>query len=285
MPSRPVAALAPLLLLTACAAPAAFPTTAASAPDGGFGHVHGVEVNPADGAVYVATHTGVYRVDDAGPQRIADRRQDTMGFTLVGPDTFLGSGHPDPREPGPPHLGLIRSDDAAASWQPVALAGEADFHALTASGDTVHGWNSATGELMSSDDGGTTWRRGAAVAAADVDLDPRDPARLLVTTGDGLQVSTDAGATLGPADEQPPQLLVLVDHLAGGPALAGVDVDGGVWTWPAEGPWARVGELGGSPAAFTAADAQRFVAATEQGVLESTDAGRSWRVLAGTDRT
>jgi hypothetical protein len=63
-------------------------------------HVHGLGINPADGALFVATHTGLFR---AGPgersaKRVVDRFQDTMGFTVTGPDRFLGSGHPDGRE-------------------------------------------------------------------------------------------------------------------------------------------------------------------------------------------
>ena len=60
-------------------------------------HVHGLGVNPADDAVIAATHTGAFRlpVDDGEPERIGDSFQDTMGFTVAGPDHFLGSGHPD----------------------------------------------------------------------------------------------------------------------------------------------------------------------------------------------
>jgi hypothetical protein len=54
-----------------------------------------------------------------------------MGFTIAGPDVFLG-GHPPLTEPGPPHLGLVRSTDWAQTWQPVSLRGQADYHALTA---------------------------------------------------------------------------------------------------------------------------------------------------------
>jgi hypothetical protein len=32
-----------------------------------------------------------------------------MGFTIVGPNRFLGSGHPDLRDDLPPLLGLIES--------------------------------------------------------------------------------------------------------------------------------------------------------------------------------
>lgn len=55
-----------------------------------------------------------------------------MGFTVTGPKTFLGSGHPDfDKDPQlPPRMGLIRSADAALTWQPVSLTGEVDFHAL-----------------------------------------------------------------------------------------------------------------------------------------------------------
>ncbi|MBW3550306.1 MAG: alanine:cation symporter family protein [Proteobacteria bacterium] len=37
-------------------------------------------------------------------ERIGDRRQDTMGFTVVGPRRYLGSGHPDLRDELPPLL-------------------------------------------------------------------------------------------------------------------------------------------------------------------------------------
>ena len=55
--------------------------------DPGMSHVHGLGTNPADGATYVATHSGVFRLDKGGsPIRVADRHQDTMGFTVAGPD-------------------------------------------------------------------------------------------------------------------------------------------------------------------------------------------------------
>src|SRR5687768_15629237 len=59
-------------------------------------HVHGLGINPKDGALFVATHTGLFRAGagESRASRVADRFQDTMGFTVVGPDRFLGSGHP-----------------------------------------------------------------------------------------------------------------------------------------------------------------------------------------------
>ena len=99
------------------------PTGEADVPvaDPGPVHVHGLGVNPADGALFIATHTGLFRAEPGERRavRVGDRFQDTMGFTVTGPDRFLGSGHPDGREDLPPFLGLIRSTDAGRTWQPV----------------------------------------------------------------------------------------------------------------------------------------------------------------------
>ena len=78
-------------------------------------HVHGLGVNPADGMLYVASHHGVFRVDGQGDaEQIAGRTQDFMGFTIVGPNHFLASGHPGPHDDDQPsNLGLIESTDAA----------------------------------------------------------------------------------------------------------------------------------------------------------------------------
>jgi hypothetical protein len=52
------------------------------APDPGPVHVHGLGVNPADGALFVATHTGLYRVAEGErkAERVGDRYQ-SLGRT------------------------------------------------------------------------------------------------------------------------------------------------------------------------------------------------------------
>ena len=130
-----------------------------AATDTGPQHVHGLGVNPADGSLYLATHTGLFRMRpgaDAGG-RVGDGVQDTMGFAVAGPDRFLGSGHPDPRDDLPPLLGLIESSDGGRSWEPVSLQGEADFHALRVVGPRVVGYDASDARLMVSDDSGRTW--------------------------------------------------------------------------------------------------------------------------------
>ena len=89
----------------------------ASAPV--IAHVHGLGISPTDGSLHVATHTGTYRINGEGPvERVGKTAQDTMGFTVVGPNHFLGSGHPDAagfRQGKPPRLGLIESTDAGVT--------------------------------------------------------------------------------------------------------------------------------------------------------------------------
>ncbi len=71
-------------------------------------HVHALGVDPGDGSLFIATHTGLFRLplDQESPERVSDLHQDTMGFTVAGPGHFLGSGHPDLRDDLPPLLGL-----------------------------------------------------------------------------------------------------------------------------------------------------------------------------------
>jgi hypothetical protein len=58
-------------------------------------HVHGLGINPKDGALFVATHTGLFRAAEGERKatRVADRFQDTMGFTVVG-TAFSAPGTP-----------------------------------------------------------------------------------------------------------------------------------------------------------------------------------------------
>jgi hypothetical protein len=136
--------------------------------DPGVVHVHGLGRNPADRSLMIATHTGLFRVAGRSgtPTRVAGRHQDTMGFTVMGPDHFLGSGHPGDLRKDPPFLGLIESRDAGATWRPLSLRGQADFHVLEASGRTVYGFgsdfDSRQALFLRSEDGGRRWTDGPA---------------------------------------------------------------------------------------------------------------------------
>jgi hypothetical protein len=250
--------------------------------DPGPVHVHGLGIDPADGALFIATHTGLFRVEpgERKAKRVGDRYQDTMGFTVAGPNRFLGSGHPDLREARekglPPLLGLIESTDAGETWKPVSLLGEADFHVLRRLGGTVYGYDSSNGRLLASADGGRTWEELATPGPIlDIAVDPGQPRRLVSSAGLGLFASSDGGETWRPL----------------------TDV-GGLLAWPVQGPlyvvtaegrvlrsadggsrFTRVGQIGAQPAALLAAAPRDLYVALHDGTIKrSTDGGATWTV-------
>jgi hypothetical protein len=140
-----------VVVAAACSQPQAAIT---GSPDPGVVHVHSLALGPGDGALYAATHTGLFKVgEDGRAERVGDRRHDLMGFTAVGPRDFIASGHPDltgselNKPDTPPLLGLVTSSDGV-EWQPVSLFGQADFHALVAAHDRIYGWDSTGGRFM-----------------------------------------------------------------------------------------------------------------------------------------
>lgn len=243
-------------------------------------HVHGLGVNPADGALFIATHSGLFRLPPDGPlDRVGESTQDTMGFTVVGPDRFLGSGHPGPGEDGPPNLGLISSEDAGQSWQAASLTGEVDFHLLRYSEGRLYGIDAGTGALMLSADDGQSWRTSAPPSGLiDIAVDPADSERLLASTSTGLQLSEDGGTRWRAfADEVGflawPEREAL--FLVGAGGQVEESRDGGK-------SWVRLGNLRSQPAAFAASDRDRLYAALVDGtVLQSTDAGQTWDAASG----
>jgi hypothetical protein len=243
-------------------------------PDPGLAHVHGLGVDPADGTLYAASHHGLFRVPASGaPVRVANRYQDTMGFTVVGARHFLGSGHPDGRESLPPRLGLIESTDAGETWSSLSLPGEADFHSLETKHGQVYGYESGSGQLMVSADR-VNWDRRARQPMADFAVSPAKPDEMLATTQSGLARSTDGGRSFKTIAGTPPLLLV---EWPSDKDVFGVDTQGGVHASTDGGAtWARRGQLEGKPQALTAAADGSLYAATDAGISFSPDGGRSF---------
>jgi hypothetical protein len=253
-----------------------------SPSDPGPVHVHGLGVNPTDGALFIATHTGLYRVSEGQrkAERVGERYQDTMGFTIVGPNRFLGSGHPDLNEAReknlPSLLGLIESTDSGESWQPISLLGEADFHVLRFAGKRVYGYDASNDRLLVSADHGRSWneleRPGPLV---DLAVDPSDERHLVATTEAGLFESRDGGTSWNRVGRAVGLLawptrdrLYLV--VGGGQVFVSRN-RGRVL--------AHRGEIGGQPAALLAQRANELYAALHDGrVKRSRDGGASWRV-------
>ena len=255
-------------------------STALSTDDPGISHVHGLGLNPADGSLDVATHFGTFRIGrDKKIRRLGASYQDTMGFTVAGPNQFLGSGHPDlqaVRKGQSPRLGLIESKDAGDTWQPVSLSGEVDFHALAAAHGRVYGWDATSRRFMVSMDR-QRWETRSTLPLVAFAVDPADPEHIVAAGERGLVDSTDGGRAW--RDRPGPSLATLSwDSTAG---LVGAEPGGTIQhSGDAGATWQRVGQLPGSPEALLATPAEWY-AAVEAGeattaIYRSTDSGRNW---------
>ena len=254
--------------------------------DSGPVHVHGLGVNPADDALFIATHSGLYRVgkEERKATRVGERLQDTMGFTIVGPNRFLGSGHPDlteMREKGlPPLLGLIESGDAGGSWDSVSLLGEADFHVLRSAGKRVYGYDATNDRLLVSPDQGASWneldRPGRLV---DLAVDPDDPSHIVAAVAsdlaEGLYESRNGGASWTRIGEAVGYLAWPVTdrlYLLGSEGELLTSSNGGQRLQ-------QKGEIGGQPAALLAQGHDELYVALHDGTIkQSTDGGATWAV-------
>lgn len=214
MPSAPPAMSAPAASPQAGGSPAAAPDVGGEGegdvPVGvavdpaSISHVHAIAQGGPGGAVLLATHEGLARIEDGrliawGPPI------DLMGFAVAPDGSYLASGHPGAGVDLPEPAGLIRSTDQGRTWTVASRGGESDFHALGAGTGTIAGFD---GALRVSADG-RSWD------TADIPSPPRSLAvapeggALLAATERGLHLSEDGGATW---DElAPPEDLVLAD--------------------------------------------------------------------------
>jgi photosystem II stability/assembly factor-like uncharacterized protein len=266
-------ALALALTLAACSGDgdSADSNGSSAAPGTTVSHIHGLGLDPADQHLYVATHEGVYTPDAKGePQLVGDSKDDFMGFTVAGDKTFYASGHPTSGG----NKGLIRSTDAGETWKTLSLSGESDFHALESAHGTVYGYDSTKGLVRTTKDG-VSWRDGARLEALDIAVSPTAPRVVLATTAEGVARSSDGGKTFAPGKE--PVLAFLSWTAKDG--LYGIDTSGGLNRSTDGGTtWKRVSTVpGGRPQALTAVGAEHVLAATQTGVFESKDGGRTFK--------
>lgn len=228
---RATASFVALLSLTGCAA-AATPSTGSEHAETAVSHVHAIVPAPNADGFLLGTHEGIYAATADGQlgPRVGSYGFDAMGLTAV-EDTLIASGHPSrstPAELGSENLGIIRSMDGGSTWNPVAFTGEKDFHVLAAAPDgTLYGQETGNAVLLVSTDLGATWTpTGTTLLVFGLIVDAEG--RILVTTPDGPQVSTDRGASFGSLSDAPN-----LYPIAASPdrqQLVGVDNKGIIWS-------------------------------------------------------
>ena len=241
-------------------------------------HIHGLGVNPADGRLFIATHNGLFMAaeDETTPTQVGTSSQDIMGFSVVGPNRFVGSGHPGLDQDLPPNLGLIESRDGGRTWKNISLLGEADFHVLESSGSRIYGFDGTQGRVMVSGNGGRDWQQRTPPAAIfDLAVDPDRPSRIVAATEKGLFVSKDEGRRWRPVNGDLAGLLAWPQRSA----LYLIGGDGQVLrSRDAGGSWQSEGTIGGQPVAFVAHENELYAALADGTVKRSTDGGASWTV-------
>lgn len=243
-------------------------------------HVHGLAVNPADGLLYVATHTGLWRLpDDGEAERVGDYSHDLMGFGVVDADHFVASGHPGADAHDlPPLLGLIESTDGGASWDSVSLLGEADFHGLRSAHGKIYGYDSTSSSLLVSDDR-VDWERRTQAPIIDFVVSPSQPDVIVAAFAEesgevALMRSDDGGRSFDQVDGPALVRLSWQDD----DRLWGVDVEGTLWRGTdGGGRWQEQANVGSVPEAF-ADTGQALYLSVEATIFESRDDGDSWQV-------
>ena len=255
-------------------------------PDGQDPVVGAVDVNPADGSVWMSTNTGLFRIaDGAGEPERVDGQLDTdngtgeisgqLAVRFTGDDELVASGHPPAGSALPPALGLVRSTDAGKTWMSVSELGRADFHAIQTAGDLLVAGRYGEPAIDVSRDGGKTFEsRRPPAALVDLEVDPDDPRRWVATTQTGIFTSTDQGASWRAREPNPNTRL----SWPAGDALFRIDPGGPVKRSSDGGEtWEDVGSTGGEPRALFAQSPTRLYVALLDGTLkESKDGGATW---------
>jgi len=200
-----------------------------------------------------------------------------MGFTVVGPNHFLGSGHPG-SENDPPFLGLIESRNAGARWRSISLRGEVDFHVLEAQGRTVYGfgsdWETREAMFLRSDDRGRTWTRlRPPEALLGLAIDPANPNMTVALGEQRGWLSRDGGATWRPLSV-PGGMVTWTPELG----LIAVDTEGVIrHASEPTAEWNEAGRLPGPPAALEGVGDEVLAATHESQILSSRDGGQTWQ--------
>ncbi|MFC4767007.1 F510_1955 family glycosylhydrolase [Effusibacillus consociatus] len=114
-------------------------------------HIHGLGYSSDGQRILIPAHDGL-RVYSQGQWSIPETaKHDYMGFSMID-DGFYSSGHPAPGTKLKEPLGIVKSKDEGKTIETLDLAGETDFHGMTASykSHTIYAFTPAPNSKMKS---------------------------------------------------------------------------------------------------------------------------------------
>jgi hypothetical protein len=247
-----------------------------------------VSVDPSDRALFLSTDKGLLRIPRGAKRAQLVRRTFRDGLvevalrrdspaTVVGPRRLLGSGHPGGRGPVPKNLGLLISNDAGATWDPISLTGAADLHILRVKigAAWLYAYDLVRQRIVLTRDNGRTWTSHPAPGLiADLAADPDDLDHVVAASDHGPLISTNAGADWRPFPERDADRFLW----PAGDALYLFDRSGNVRLSRDGGASARlVGTVGAPVVALTAPAASDLYAVTrDDHIRRSRDGGKTW---------
>ncbi len=255
-------------------------------------YITGLAVDPAGGAILLATNVGLFRISAGGRQiqpisaRVRangqggpfGQRVSSLAFFDAG--HLLGSGHPNRTATRlPAFLGLIESTDGGRSWTAISRAGFSDLHVLLVVNGKVYGFDTVLGGVVVSADRGRTFAERSAPqgpVVIDMAVDPHASRYLLASTPTAIFRSSDQGNRWHETQAADAAHLAWTAN-----GLFRADADGTFSTSSDRGlTWRRVGRLPRPPGKLVELPGGTLYAALIDGsVLASRNGGRTWSTL------
>ncbi len=174
-------------------------------------HGHGLSFSSDGKGLLAPSHGGLAAYEDGAWWEAAGPMQGFSGFSVT-EHAIYSSGHTRPGIAAAGSAGLIRSIDGGRTWQPLALAGQADFRLLAAGyrSKAIYVLNARPNSAMPAAglyvtlDEGKSWRRPAALKLKGeihgLGAHPRQAGTVAVATAGGLYLSLDAGESFSLLD-------------------------------------------------------------------------------------
>ncbi|MCH8519322.1 MAG: hypothetical protein LAT82_01040 [Nanoarchaeota archaeon] len=168
-------------------------------------HIHAIQYDSINEQLFLATHFGIYVVENSDLFWLNETSYDYMAFVInkENPQIMYASGH----APFTGNLGVMKSKNGGKNWSRIlsniGTNRPLDFHSMALSivnSDNVVGYYH--GAIYNTQDGGINWQRfntnlpsGACAGAPCLVFDTQNPQLLYGATFEGLFKSKDVGKT------------------------------------------------------------------------------------------